>query len=363
MKPKIWLVTGGAGFIGGNFVRKLVGMGQTNVVVLDALTYAAHLAGIEDLISTEQICFVHADIRQLDSVRDIFQRHDVERVVHFAAESHVDRSISGPLLFVDTNVVGTLNLLIAAHESWQGSLNGNRFLHVSTDEVYGALEPGDAPFSETSPYAPNSPYAASKAASDHLVRAWHNTYGLPTLTTHCSNNYGPWQYPEKLIPLTIMNASEGRELPVYGDGQQVRDWVHVDDHCEALLAVMKGGALGQSYCIGGNNQRSNLGVVEAICDIVDVRLGQAPKSSRRLIRHVKDRPGHDRRYATDIVKITRELGWTPRFEFSTALPDVVDWYLRHGHRLRTSGAKRSNPGKRAIPECHLLPGEPQRVLS
>lgn len=329
-----WLVTGGAGFIGSNFVRMLAGAGRANVVVLDALTYAGDLTGIADLIATGGIRFLQADIRDLESVREAFRRYHVEKVVHFAAESHVDRSILGPRLFVETNVLGTLNLLIAASGCWNGNRDGNRFLHVSTDEVYGALKPGDAPFCEQTTYAPNSPYAASKAASDHLVRAWHRTHGLPTLITHCSNNYGPRQYPEKLIPMAIMHIIESREVPVYGDGQQIRDWLHVDDHCEALQAVMERGEPGQSYCIGGNDQRTNLSVVEAICDIVDARLGRTAGHSRRMIRHVEDRLGHDRRYASAIDKMKTAVGWSPRREFDSSLPAVVDWYLQNERWLR-----------------------------
>jgi dTDP-glucose 4,6-dehydratase len=324
-----WLITGGAGFIGSNFVRALPQAAPAQIVVLDALTYSGNLASIADLIDARQIDFVHGDIRDPSALAELFARHDFQRVVHFAAESHVDRSIVGPRAFVETNVIGTLNLLAAARDRWQGSFAGRVFLHVSTDEVFGSLAPGAPPFDERTPYAPNSPYAASKAASDHLVRAWHHTYGFPSIITNCSNNYGPWQFPEKLIPLMILNAIGGRELPVYGDGQQIRDWLHVQDHCDALHAVLERGTVGTTYCIGGGQQHANLQVVTSICDLVAERLGQTPRALRGLIRHVEDRPGHDRRYAIDSSRMRRELGWTPRFELMTALPAVVDWYLAH----------------------------------
>jgi dTDP-glucose 4,6-dehydratase len=324
-----WLITGGAGFIGSNFVRHLAAAPPARLVVLDALTYAGNLATIAELIDGTQVRFVHADIRDAAAVRDVFARHDIDCVVHFAAESHVDRSIVGPRAFVETNVTGTLNLLVAARERWQGATGRRCFLHVSTDEVYGALAPHDSPRDENSPYAPNSPYAASKAASDHLVRAWHRTYGLPAIITNCSNNYGPWQFPEKLIPLMILNAVEGRELPVYGDGMQIRDWLHVQDHCEALLAVIERGAAGQTYCIGGNDERANLHVVGTICDLVDAELGRTPGTARALVRHVTDRPGHDRRYSIDCSRMKRELAWEPRRRFDNSLAEVVRWYLAH----------------------------------
>jgi len=321
------LVTGGAGFIGANFVRYWDRRHPDDrIVVLDALTYAGNRANLADL---DRVAFVHGDIRATGSVQSLLRDHQVDTVVHFAAESHVDRSILGPRAFVETNVVGTLNLLAAARDRWQDSFAGRLFLHISTDEVFGTLAPTAPPFNESTPYAPNSPYAASKAASDHLVRAWHHTYGFPAIITNCSNNYGPWQFPEKLIPLMILNAIGGRELPVYGDGLQVRDWLHVHDHCDALLAVLERGTVGATYCIGGGQQHTNEQVVNSICDLVSERLGQAPRAARRLIRHVEDRPGHDRRYAIDSSRIRRELGWTPRYELMTSLPAVVDWYLAH----------------------------------
>jgi dTDP-glucose 4,6-dehydratase len=324
-----WLVTGGAGFIGSNFVRSLAAAPPARVVVLDALTYAGNLANLSDLIDANAIEFVHADIRNAAQVADVFARFDVDRVIHFAAETHVDRSIFGPQPFLETNVLGTMNLLNAARQRWGDSRAHRLFLHVSTDEVYGSLAPDDPPFDEQTPYAPNSPYAASKAAADHLVRAWQHTYGLPVIITNCSNNYGPWQFPEKLIPLMILRAIDGKELPVYGDGLQRRDWLHVQDHCEALRVVLERGAVGETYCIGGGQEKTNLDTVTAVCDLVDDRLGRRSGTARKLIRHVSDRPGHDRRYAIDSSKITRELGWTPQRTFATELPAVVDWYLEH----------------------------------
>jgi len=324
-----WLITGGAGFIGSNFVRALCAAPPARLVVLDALTYAGNIANLRDLLDARAVELVHADIRNAAHMIHVFARFDVERVIHFAAETHVDRSIAGPQAFMETNVLGTMNLLRAAHEHWRRARPGNLFLHVSTDEVYGALSPTEPPFDEHRAYAPNSPYAASKAASDHLVRAWHHTYGLPAIVTNCSNNYGPWQFPEKLIPLMILNAIDGRELPVYGDGLQRRDWLHVLDHCEALRAVLERGVAGNTYCIGGGEERSNIEIVAAICDLVDARLGRPQGTAHSLIRHVEDRPGHDRRYAIDSSKIGRALGWAPRRTLAAALPEIVDWYLTH----------------------------------
>ena len=331
-----WLITGGAGFIGSNFARALCATStDVDVVVFDALSYAGNLANIRDLLDARAIEFVHGDIRDVDAIEAVFASHDVERVVHFAAESHVDRSILGPRAFVDTNVTGTLNLLTVARQHWERANGSRLFLHISTDEVYGALQPTDPPFNERTAYAPNSPYAASKAAADHLVRAWHHTYRFPAIITNCSNNYGPWQFPEKLIPLMILSCADEKELPVYGDGRQVRDWLHVEDHCEALLAVLDRGVPGETYCVGGGNQLPNIELVTEICDLVDARLGRASGAGRKLIRHVTDRPGHDRRYAIDSGKIARELGWTPRHELATALPEVVDWYLSHSQWIDT----------------------------
>jgi dTDP-glucose 4,6-dehydratase len=326
----VLLVTGGAGFIGSNFVHTLAADGGADcIVVLDALTYAGNLANIRDVIEGERIAFEHGDIRNRSTVDAVFERYAIDRVVHFAAESHVDRSIHEPGTFVETNVGGTLNLLLAARSHWGDYGDGRCFLHVSTDEVFGSLAPDEPPFDETTPYAPSSPYAASKAAADHLVRAWHRTYDFPAIITNCSNNYGPRQFPEKLIPLMIIHAIEGRRMPVYGDGRQVRDWLHVVDHCEALRLVLARGRPGETYCIGGSDERSNIEIVERVCDLVDDRLSRPPGTARRLVRHVTDRPGHDRRYAIDATKIGRELGWRPRVTLETGLGQAVDWYLQN----------------------------------
>jgi dTDP-glucose 4,6-dehydratase len=336
LAKKTLLVTGAAGFIGSNFCTLISETRpDCRLVMLDALTYAGNIANIQHLIDGDKAIFVQADIRDQERMDAIFREFDVEAVAHLAAESHVDRSILGPRAFVESNVNGTLNLLTAARQHWPEKMadeepGRNRFLHVSTDEVFGTLTPTDPPFNEETPYAPTSPYSASKAASDHLVRAWHHTYGFPSLVTHCSNNYGPWQFPEKLIPLMILNASEGKTLPVYGDGMQIRDWLHVADHCKALLLVLEQGRDGESYCVGGGNDQSNIHIVEMLCDHVDKRLGNAQGHSRELIRHVVDRPGHDRRYSINFGKLNRELGWAPKFEFESSLGDVVDWYLDHG---------------------------------
>jgi dTDP-glucose 4,6-dehydratase len=327
-----WLVTGGAGFIGGNFVLDAVQRG-VRVINLDALTYAGNLDTLASLRGHPGHVFVQGDIGDRRLVDTLLQTHQPQAVLHFAAESHVDRSIDGPAAFVQTNVVGTLVLLEAVRDYWKNlppdAQAGFRFLHVSTDEVYGALGDTGA-FTEDTPYAPNSPYAASKAASDHLVRAFHHTYGLPTLTTHCSNNYGPYQFPEKLIPLTIAKALAGEPLPVYGDGRQVRDWLHVHDHCEALRMVLAGGQVGQTYNIGGNAERYNIDVVQAVCALLDARRPRADgRRYAEQIRFVADRPGHDRRYAIDASKLRRELGWAPRHSFEQGLADTVDWYLGH----------------------------------
>jgi dTDP-glucose 4,6-dehydratase len=331
------LVTGGAGFIGSNFVRYLLKVeSQVRIVNLDALTYAGSLENLKDLPDPERHIFVHGNICDRDLVQDLFARHQVDTVVHFAAETHVDRSILGPEQFIQTNIIGTFNLLEAARQFWLGENQGARaadtvrFHHVSTDEVFGALRPGEAPFRETTCYAPRSPYAASKASSDHLVRAYGHTYGLPFTISNCSNNYGPYQFPEKLIPLMILNALDGRSLPIYGDGQQVRDWLYVEDHCEAIWLVLKRGRVGQSYNVGGDNQPPNLVLVEELCDILDELKpdsGFAPH--RRLLQFVADRPGHDRRYAVDITKIRDELGWQPRQSLNSGLIHTVQWYLDH----------------------------------
>ena len=331
---KTLLVTGGAGFIGGNYVlRSLARNPRLRIVNLDLLTYAGNLDTLQTLSGDERHVFVHGDIGDRAAVSALIDQYQPSAVVNFAAESHVDRSIDGPAAFVQTNVVGTLNLLQCALEWWQGRPRPQReqfrFLHVSTDEVYGSLGEEGA-FTETTPYAPNSPYAASKAGSDHLVRAFHHTYGLPTLTTNCSNNYGPYQFPEKLIPLIILNALEMKPLPVYGDGLQVRDWLFVDDHVDAIDTVLASGVTGEVYNIGGLSERTNLQVVQAICDILDQRRPDPATGPRRdLIRHVADRPGHDRRYAIDCSKLMGDLGWRPSVSFESGLARTVDWYLEH----------------------------------
>ncbi len=326
------LVTGGAGFIGSNFVLDWMRAEPGDVVTLDKLTYAGNLANLASLEDEPRHTFVRGDICDAELVLSLLRRHKPDAVVHFAAESHVDRSISDPGEFVRTNVNGTLNLLQQSRTYWD-SLDAEqkenfRFLAVSTDEVYGTLGPDDPAFTEETPYAPNSPYAASKAGSDHLVRAWHHTFGFPTLTTNCSNNYGPYHFPEKLIPLVILKALDGEPLPVYGDGQNVRDWLYVLDHCEGIRTVLARGKPGETYNIGGSNERKNIDVVTTICDILDeLRPSSSIGSRRSLITFVKDRPGHDRRYAIDATKIRRELGWTPKTSFEPGIRATVEWYL------------------------------------
>lgn len=327
-----WLVTGGAGFIGGNFVLDAVRRG-IQVVNLDVLTYAGNLDTLSVLDGDPRHVFVQGDIGDAALVQRLLAEHRPEAVINFAAESHVDRSIDGPAAFVQTNVVGTLSLLEQVRDYWKAldapARDGFRFLHVSTDEVYGSL--GDSgKFSETTPYAPNSPYSASKAASDHLVRAFHHTYGLPVLTTNCSNNYGPFQFPEKLIPLIIAKALAGEPLPVYGDGLNVRDWLFVGDHCSAIARVLEAGRVGETYNVGGDAERPNIVVVKTICALLDQRRPLADGRAREsLITYVKDRPGHDRRYAIDASKIKDELGWSPTLSFEEGIARTVDWYLEH----------------------------------
>ncbi|MGA1327083.1 MAG: dTDP-glucose 4,6-dehydratase [Rubrivivax sp.] len=330
------LVTGGAGFIGSNFVLDWLAAPETAgepVVTLDALTYAGNRENLAALDGDARHTFVHGDICDRVLVDRLLAEHRPRAIVHFAAESHVDRSIHGPGAFVRTNVEGTFTLLEAARAHW-GTLPeperaAFRFHHVSTDEVYGSLGPGDPAFTETHPYQPNSPYSASKAASDHLVRAWHHTYGLPVTTSNCSNNYGPWHFPEKLIPLMIVNALAGQPLPVYGDGQQVRDWLYVGDHCSAIRAVLARGRVGEVYNVGGWNEKPNLEIVHTICRLLDEMQPDPAGPYARLITHVKDRPGHDRRYAIDARKIERELGWRPAETFDTGIRKTVRWVLEH----------------------------------
>ena len=327
------LVTGGAGFIGSNFVLNWLATQTESIVNLDKLTYAGNLNNLASIQNDTRHIFVHADINDSDTLNKLFQQHQPRAVVHFAAESHVDRSIHGPAAFIETNVNGTFRLLEATRVYWQNldetQKTNFRFLHVSTDEVYGSLEKDDPPFSETTAYAPNSPYSASKAASDHLVRAYHHTYGIPTLTTNCSNNYGPYHFPEKLIPLVITNARAGKPLPIYGDGSQVRDWLFVADHCAAIRRVLEAGRPGETYNIGGWNEKTNLNVVHTICDLLDELQPIQNGSYRDQITHVKDRPGHDKRYAIDARKIEKELGWKPIETFETGLRKTVEWYLQN----------------------------------
>ncbi|TQE99077.1 MAG: dTDP-glucose 4,6-dehydratase [Spiribacter salinus] len=324
------LVTGGCGFIGSAVVRQLISETRHEVVNLDALTYAGNPLSVASVSADARYHFVHADIRDGTTLARVFQEMRPQAVMHLAAESHVDRSISGPEAFLETNVLGTFNLLEICRHHWAelpaADRQTFRFHHVSTDEVYGSLGP-DGLFTETSPYQPNSPYAASKASSDHLVRAWHQTYGLPVVTSNCSNNYGPYQFPEKLIPLMILNAAEWRPLPVYGRGDNVRDWLYVDDHARALRLILERGRIGETYNVGGLNARTNLEVIEAVCRILD-RLRPDPRGCReQLISFVSDRPGHDHRYAIDATKIREELGWEPRESFESGLEKTVRWYL------------------------------------
>ncbi|MEW8037042.1 MAG: dTDP-glucose 4,6-dehydratase [Candidatus Thiodiazotropha sp.] len=325
------IVTGGAGFIGGNFVHHLLAKPDIQVVNLDALTYAGNLDTLQTIMESPRHHFVQGKIQDRELVSGLFERFSPGAVVNFAAESHVDRSIDGPAEFIYTNIGGTFNLLECARAYWAGLASHEaeafRFLHVSTDEVYGSLGE-EGKFIETTPYAPNSPYSASKAASDHLVRAWHHTYGLPVLTTNCSNNYGPYQFPEKLIPLFIQKALAGEALPIYGDGSNVRDWLYVEDHCKAIWRVLEAGRPGEVYNVGGNNEMSNLEVIEMLCELLDELVPDSRyRPHSQLKQFVKDRPGHDQRYAIDAAKLQHELGWTPDETFATGLRKTVTWYL------------------------------------
>lgn len=327
------LVTGGAGFIGSNFVLDWLAQYEEPILNIDKLTYAGNMNNLISLSNDARHIFVRGDICDQDVLTSLLNTYKPRAIVHFAAESHVDRSIHGPAEFVNTNINGTFSLLEAAREYWSKLIGESkqtfRFLHVSTDEVYGSLDLDDAPFSETTAYAPNSPYSASKAASDHLVRSYHHTYGLPTLTTNCSNNYGPYHFPEKLIPLIIANAIAGKDLPIYGDGQQIRDWLYVGDHCSAIRRVLDAGLPGETYNIGGWNEKANLDVVHTLCDMLDALVPKNEGSYRGQIRNVTDRPGHDRRYAIDARKIERELGWRPDETFSSGIQKTVQWYLQN----------------------------------
>ncbi|HAS6370025.1 TPA: dTDP-glucose 4,6-dehydratase [Vibrio vulnificus] len=330
------LVTGGAGFIGSAVVRHIINDTQDNVVNLDKLTYAGNLESLTSIASSERYAFEQVDICDREELERVFAEHQPDAVMHLAAESHVDRSIDGPAAFIETNIVGTYTLLESARSYWN-SLDGERkagfrFHHISTDEVYGDLEGTDDLFAETTSYAPSSPYSASKASSDHLVRAWLRTYGLPTIVTNCSNNYGPYHFPEKLIPLMILNALEGKALPVYGDGMQIRDWLFVEDHARALYKVVTEGVVGETYNIGGHNEKANIEVVKTICSLLEEMVPNKPQGVDQyldLITYVKDRPGHDVRYAIDASKIDRELGWKPQETFESGIRKTVEWYLKN----------------------------------
>lgn len=326
---KTYFITGGAGFIGGNFILNLMKSGQAKVINYDKLTYAGNLDTLSSVESNPDYKFIQGDICDREKLTEIFESNEIDFVVHFAAESHVDRSIDAPGDFIQTNVIGTFELLETARKfvTEKNQRSNFRFLHVSTDEVYGSLGETGL-FTEETPYAPNSPYAASKASSDHLVRSYHKTFGLPVLTTNCSNNYGPYQFPEKLLPLMIYNALKGDPLPIYGDGKQVRDWLFVEDHCKAILQVLGKGKLGQVYNIGGHNEKTNLEVVHTLCEILDELVPDSKfRPHKNLIKYVTDRPGHDRRYAIDASKIQNQLGWKPQESFETGLRKTVKWYL------------------------------------
>jgi len=331
---KTVLVTGGAGFIGSNFVRYILDRDPgCRVINLDVLTYAGHPENLLDLPDPDRHIFIKGDIREQLLVEKLLKEYSVDTIIHFAAESHVDRSILGPAQFIQTNILGTFSLLEATRKVWlqEGKPSTTvRFHHVSTDEVFGTLRPDDPAFNENTRYAPNSPYSASKASSDHLVRAYYYTYGLPVTISNCSNNYGPYQFPEKLIPLIIMNTLQGKPLPIYGDGRQIRDWLYVEDHCEAIYEILKNGRVGETYNIGGNNQPTNLEIVTQICEIMDDIFPDSPNTPHKgLMRFVKDRPGHDRRYAMDITRIQKELNWNPNETLKSGLRKTINWYLSH----------------------------------
>jgi dTDP-glucose 4,6-dehydratase len=334
------LITGGAGFIGSNVIHQIIGRAEISKLVnLDCLTYAGHLANLEKIFGNPKYIFEKVDLRDKAATLKVVGQHEITHVMHLAAESHVDRSISGPGDFVTTNINGTFNLLEACRNVWNGNFDGKKFHHVSTDEVYGSLG-ATGLFTETTPYAPNSPYSASKASSDFLVRAYHHTYGLPTVITNCSNNYGPFQFPEKLIPVVIQSVLARKNVPVYGDGMNVRDWLYVRDHAEALWTVLQKGKLGETYNIGGHNEWANIKIVELICDTIDEFAPQLGGGSRKLISFVKDRAGHDRRYAIDATKIQREVGWTPAHRFEDGIRETIRWYLDNQAWVKTVTAKK-----------------------
>jgi len=328
------LVTGAAGFIGSNFIINWVNNFEENIIALDKLTYAGNLENHKTINTNSKYDFVKADIGDSDFICNLLKKKQPRAIINFAAESHVDRSIHGPADFIQTNIIGTFRLLeeVRNYINEMNELDREkfRFLHVSTDEVYGSLENSESPFKETNQYAPNSPYSASKASSDHLVRAWYHTYGFPALTTNCSNNYGPYHFPEKLIPLCITNALKGKDLPIYGDGENIRDWLYVDDHCNGIISVLNRGIIGETYNIGGNSERTNLEVVQSICDILDkLKPRMDRKSYREQITFIKDRPGHDRRYAIDSTKISSELGWSPKESFESGILKTVKWFINN----------------------------------
>lgn len=347
------LVTGGAGFIGANFVHFwLKQHSHDRVLVLDALTYAGNRLNLQDVVQDERFHFIHGDICDEQRVAGILRNENIDTIVHFAAESHVDRSIDGPDAFVHTNIVGTHALLKAAQSVWLGKQEMDRevrFHHVSTDEVYGSLGPQDPGFTERTPYDPSSPYSASKASADHWVRAYHRTFGLPVTITNCSNNYGPYQFPEKLIPVIILNALAGHAIPVYGDGQNIRDWLYVTDHCRAIEAVIEHGKIGETYNVGGNCERTNIEIVRAICRLLDVKRPEAVhRPHAALIQFVKDRPGHDRRYAIDSTRLTNELEWQPLENFESGLEKTIDWYLAHLDWCETVSGRNSVSTRRGL---------------
>ncbi|HRX30160.1 MAG TPA: dTDP-glucose 4,6-dehydratase [Saprospiraceae bacterium] len=340
MSKKTIAITGGAGFIGSHVVRRFVNLyPEYNIVNLDALTYAGNLENLRDIEEKPNYSFIKLDIRDNEAIKKVFEKYNFDGIIHLAAESHVDRSISDPLAFINTNLVGTANLLNVAKNHWKNDYSGKRFYHISTDEVYGSLPLGHQLFTEETPYDPRSPYSASKAGSDHLVRAYFHTYGLPVVISNCSNNYGPNQFPEKLIPLFINNIKNNKPLPVYGKGENVRDWLHVEDHARAIDTIYHDGNLGETYNIGGHNEWTNIDLIRLLCKIMDSKLDRAESSSEQLITYVTDRAGHDLRYAIDATKIDKELGWIPEYTFEKGLENTVDWYLENENWLNnvTSG--------------------------